>query len=63
MQKYEFEFQYGLLAGIRPNWVDSSDLFLIRTYMTYGLGNQYFGTQVFRQPLQILVAYMVDIEF
>lgn len=56
----EFEFHYGVLAGIRPNWVDSSDLFLIRAYTTAGLNNQLFGTHLFRMPLQLLVGYMAD---
>jgi hypothetical protein len=60
VETYEFEFHYGVLAGIRPNWVKSSDLLLVRSYATWGLGNPLFGTHFFRQPLQILVAYMVD---
>lgn len=59
---HEFEFQYGILAGLRPNWTASPDTFLIRAYTTYGFHNQLFGTQVFRAPIQILVAYMVDID-
>jgi hypothetical protein len=59
---YEFEFQYGILAGTRPSWVSSSDTFLIRAYTTWGLDNDLMGTHTFRQPLQILVAYMVDID-
>jgi hypothetical protein len=59
----EFELQYGIIAGIRPNWTVSPDTFLIRVYTTYGLNNQLFGTHVFRFPIQILVAYMVDIDF
>ncbi len=61
-EKYEFEFHYGILAGTRPNWVTSTDLLLVRAYATWGLGNELFGTHTFRQPLQILVAYMVDID-
>jgi hypothetical protein len=59
---HEFEFHYGILAGLRPNWVSSSDTLLIRAYTTWGLNNKLFGTQVFRQPVQILIAYMVDID-
>jgi len=59
---YEFEFQYGILAGTRPSWVSSNDTLLIRAYTTWGLDNDLFGTHTFRQPLQILVAYMVDID-
>lgn len=62
VRAYEFEFQYGILAGIRPNWVDSSDLFLVRAYTTAGLKNELFGTHLFRYPLQLLVAYMVDVD-
>jgi hypothetical protein len=61
-ETHEFEFQYGILAGLRPNWVTSTDTFLIRAYTTWGLNNKLFGTQTFRQPLQILVAYMFDID-
>lgn len=61
--KHEFEFHYGIIAGLRPNWTVSPDTFLIRIYTTYGLKNNLFGTQVFRAPIQILVAYMVDIDF
>jgi hypothetical protein len=59
---HEFEFHYGIIAGLRPNWVSSSDTLLFRAYTTLGLGNKLFGTQVFRQPLQLLFAYMVDID-
>ncbi|HEX4337415.1 MAG TPA: hypothetical protein VH062_15975 [Polyangiaceae bacterium] len=57
---HEVEVQYGILAGFRPNWVSSNDTFLLRVYTTLGQNNQLFGTQVFRQPLQLLFAYMVD---
>jgi hypothetical protein len=60
--KHEFEFHYGIIAGLRPNWTVSPDTFLVRVYTTYGLKNNLFGTQVFRAPIQILVAYMVDID-
>jgi hypothetical protein len=60
--KYEIEFQYGVLAGLRPNWNDAGDTLLIRVFSTYGLDNSLFGTHTFRQPIQILVAYMADIE-
>jgi len=56
------ELQYGIMSGIRPSRVASSDLLVVRLYMTYGLQNRIFGTQTFRQPLQILVGYMVDID-
>jgi hypothetical protein len=59
---HEFEFHYGIIAGLRPNWTVAPDVFLIRAYTTWGLNNKLFGTQVFRQPIQILVAYMVDID-
>jgi hypothetical protein len=59
---YEFEFHYGILAGLRPNWGDGDDTFLVRAYATWGLNNTLFGTHTFRQPLQILVAYMANIE-
>ncbi len=59
---HEFEFHYGIIAGLRPNWVSSNDTFLFRAYTTYGLKNDLFGTQVFRQPIQLLFAYMVDID-
>lgn len=61
-EKHEFEFHYGILAGVRPSWVTSSDLLLFRAYATWGFGNDLFGTHTFRQPLQILMAYMVDID-
>lgn len=61
--KYEFEFQYGIIAGLQPNWVSSTDTFLFRAFTTYGLSNELFGTHVFRQPIQLLFAYMVDIDF
>lgn len=59
--KHEFSFQYGFLAGMRPNWVANSDTLLVRVYTTAGLKDNLFGTQAFRLPLQILVAYMVDV--
>ena len=59
---HEFEFHYGIIAGLRPNWVSSNDTFIFRAYTTYGLNNDLFGTQVFRQPIQLLFAYMVDID-
>ncbi len=59
---YEFEAQYGILMGFRPNWVGSNDTFLLRAYTTLGQKNDLFGTQVFRQPLQLLFAYMVDFD-
>lgn len=59
---HEFEFHYGIIAGLRPNWVGSNDTFLFRAYATWGLDNKLFGTQVFRQPIQLLFAYMVDID-
>jgi hypothetical protein len=62
-EKYEFEFQYGIIAGLQPNWVTSTDTLLVRAYTTYGLSNELFGTHVFKIPLQLLVAYMVDIDF
>jgi len=61
-EKYEFEFHYGIIGGLRPNWTVAPDVLLIRAYTTYGLPNTLFGTQVFRAPIQILVAYMVDID-
>lgn len=61
-RKYEIEVQYGILAGYRPNWVGSSDTFLMRVFTTAGQKNELFGTQVFRMPLQLLFAYMVDID-
>jgi hypothetical protein len=61
-RRYELEFHYGVVAGLRPNWNDAGDVFLVRAYTTWGLDNKLFGTQTFRQPLQILVAYMADIE-
>jgi hypothetical protein len=59
---HEFEFHYGMIAGLRPNWVGSSDTLLFRAYATWGLNNPLFGTQTFRQPLQLLFAYAVDID-
>jgi hypothetical protein len=59
---HEVEFQYGVIGGLRPNWVSSTDTFLFRAFTTYGLNNDLFGTQVFRQPIQLLFAYMVDID-
>jgi hypothetical protein len=59
---HEIEFQYGIIGGLRPNWVSSNDTFLFRAFTTYGLNNDLFGTQVFRQPIQLLFAYMVDID-
>jgi hypothetical protein len=61
-RRYELDFQYGILAGLQPNWNDDGDTFLIRVYSTWGLDNKLFGTHTFHQPLQILVAYMADID-
>jgi hypothetical protein len=59
---HEVEVQYGFLGGLRPNWVGSNDTFLVRVYTTLGQNNELFGTQVFRLPIQMLFAYMVDID-
>jgi hypothetical protein len=61
-RRYEAELHYGLVAGLRPNWNDASDALLIRAYATWGLDNKLFGTQAFRLPLQLLVAYQADID-
>jgi len=59
---HEVEVQYGFLGGLRPNWVSSSDTFLVRVFTTAGQNNELFGTHVFRLPIQMLFAYMVDID-
>jgi hypothetical protein len=59
---YEAEFHYGLLAGLRPNWYGGNDTLLVRAYATWGLENRLFGTHTFRQPLQILVAYIANLD-
>lgn len=59
---HEFEFHYGVLAGLRPNWIRGADTLLVRAYATWGEQNRLFGTQAFRQPLQILVAYMAELD-
>jgi hypothetical protein len=60
---YEPELHYGLLAGIRPSWDGGNDTLLLRAYAAWGLdGRRLFGTHLFKQPLQILVAYMANIE-
>ncbi|HVU04713.1 MAG TPA: hypothetical protein VHE30_23330 [Polyangiaceae bacterium] len=59
---HEFEFHYGILAGLRPNWINANDTFLFRAYTTYGLNNILFGTHTFRQPIQLLFAYMADFD-
>jgi hypothetical protein len=61
-RRYEFEFHYGVLAGLRPNWGPGPDTLLVRAYATWGLDNPLFGTHLFHQPLQILVAYMASID-
>jgi hypothetical protein len=61
-KKHEVEVQYGLLGGLRPNWVGSNDTFLVRIFTTAGQKNELFGTHVFRLPIQMLFAYMVDID-
>ncbi len=62
-RRYELEIHYGILGGLRPNWNDhGADVFLIRAYATWGLHNDLFGTQAFRQPLELLVAYMAEID-
>jgi hypothetical protein len=60
---YEGEVHYGVLAGLRPNWGEGgNDTLLFRAFATWGLENRLFGTQVFQQPLQILVAYMAHLD-
>jgi hypothetical protein len=61
-RRYEFEFHYGVLAGLRPSWGAGTDTLLLRIFAAWGLDNRLFGTHSFRQPLQILVAYMANIE-
>jgi hypothetical protein len=61
VRRYEPELQYGVLAGLRPLWVGSMDVLLVRAYTTFGFDNELFGLHLFRAPLQLLVAYMVDI--
>jgi hypothetical protein len=58
----ETELHYGVIAGLRPGWGNGNDTLLARVYTTWGLGNELFGTQTFRQPLQLLVAYMVNLD-
>ncbi len=60
--KREFEVQYGFIGGLRPNWVNTSDTLLIRFFTTAGLKDNLFGTQAFRLPIQLLVAYMVTVD-
>jgi hypothetical protein len=62
IRRYELELQYGVLAGLRPRWVGSMDLLLVRTYTTLGFDDDLFGLHLFRAPFQLLVAYMVDID-
>ena len=55
-------FTIGILAGLRPSIGPGEDTLLVRAYATYGLDNRLFGSQAFRQPLSILVAYMANLE-
>lgn len=61
-RRYEVELQYGIVAGLRPNWNVDGDALLFRIYATWGLDDKLFGIHTFHQPLQILVAYRADIE-
>jgi len=62
-REYEPELHYGLLAGIRPSWYGGNDALLVRVYASWGLDeHRLFGTHLFGQPLQILVAYIANLE-
>jgi hypothetical protein len=62
-EKYEFELQFGIIAGMQPNWASSTDTLLVRAFTTAGPHSELMGTHIFHQPFQLLVAYMVDIDF
>lgn len=61
-RKYELDFAYGVLAGLRPGWSAGTDTLLVRAYATWGLEDRLFGLHTFRQPLQLLVAYMASLD-
>ena len=61
-EEREFEVHYGFIGGLRTNWITNGDVFLTRVYTTLGQDNDLFGTHVFGWPIQILVAYQVDVE-
>lgn len=60
----QWDFQYGFIGGIRTNWVNSSDVFLVRVYTAFGTDKKnLFGTHTFGLPIQLLFAYSVDVDF
>jgi hypothetical protein len=62
-RRYEGELHYGVVAGIQPSWGGGNDTLIVRAYAAWGLDERrLFGTHTFHQPLQILVAYIANIE-
>ncbi|HEX4338992.1 MAG TPA: hypothetical protein VH062_23960 [Polyangiaceae bacterium] len=60
---YEGELHYGLVAGLQPSWGGGNDTLIVRAYAAWGLDDaRLFGTHQFHQPLQILVAYIANLE-
>jgi hypothetical protein len=62
VRSYEFELSYGVLAGWRPGLTETSDVLFVRALTTLGLRNELFGTHALGAPLQLLFAYMFNIE-
>ncbi|HVW29317.1 MAG TPA: hypothetical protein VHC69_28315 [Polyangiaceae bacterium] len=62
-RRYEAELHYGFVAGLQPGWGGGTDTLLVRAYAAWGLDEgRLFGTHAFHQPLEILVAYIANIE-
>jgi hypothetical protein len=62
-RRYEGELHYGLVAGLQPSWGGGNDTLLVRAYAAWGLDDRrLYGTHTFHQPLEILVAYIANIE-
>jgi len=63
-REYEPELHYGIVAGLRPRWgeAEGADTLLVRVYAAWGLDTGSFGNHVLHAPIEILVAYMANIE-
>jgi hypothetical protein len=62
-RRYEAELHYGVVAGLQPSWRGGNDTLILRLYAAWGLDDRrLFGTHTFHQPLEILVAYIANLE-
>lgn len=63
-REYELELHYGIVLGLRPRWGEArgADTLLLRVYAAWGLNAPLFGNHVLHAPIEILVAYVANID-